>query len=70
MLDKRHLQHLITDEQLQHFNEQGYLIVENVLPHSLVTELEAPVDRIHQEHLDEKGPTARHSNFFLSRFPR
>ena len=32
MLDKRHLQHLITDEQLQHFDEQGYLILEDVLP--------------------------------------
>ena len=68
MLDKRHLQHLITDEQLQHFNDQGYLILENVLPLSLVKELEVPVDQIHQEYLDEKGPTARHSNFFYRDF--
>ena len=68
MLDKRHLQHLITDEQLQQFNEQGYLIVENALPHSLVTELEDPVDQIHQEHLDGKSPTTRHRNFFYRDF--
>ena len=68
MLDKRHLQHLITDEQLQQFNEQGYLIVENALPHSLVTKLEDRVDRIHQEHLDDKDPTARHTNFFYRDF--
>lgn len=68
MIDKRHLQHLITDEQLQQFNQQGYLIVENALPHSLVTELEDPVDQIHQEHLDGKGPTARHQNFFYRDF--
>ncbi len=68
MLDKRHLQHLITDEQLQHFDAQGYLILEDVLPQGLVKELEAPVDQIHQEYLDEKGPTARHSNFFYRDF--
>ena len=68
MLDTRHLQHLITDEQLQHFDEQGYLILEDVLPQGLVKELEVPVDRIHQEYLDEKGQAARYSNFFYRDF--
>ena len=31
-------------------------------------ELEEPVDQIHQEYLDEKGPTAQHSNFFYRDF--
>ena len=52
MLDERHLQHLITEEQFQQFNEQGYLIIENVLPQNLVAELENRVDRIYHEHLD------------------
>ena len=55
MLDERHL---------QHFDQQGYLIVENALPQSLVSELEDCVDRIHQEQLDEKWVTTEPKNFF------
>ena len=33
MLDERHLQHQITDEQHQKLNEDGYFIVENALSH-------------------------------------
>ena len=68
MLDERHLQHLISEEQLQHFDQQGYLIVENALPQSLVSELEGCVDRIHQEQLDEKEVTTEPKNFFYRDF--
>lgn len=74
MLDKHHLQHLITEEQLQQFNEQGYLVVENALPHDLVKELENRTDQIHQEHLDSgwdphtKSQLTSHKNFFYPNF--
>ena len=32
MLDERHLQHQITDEQRRELNENGYFTVENALP--------------------------------------
>ncbi|MEJ2133201.1 MAG: hypothetical protein P8Y95_16615, partial [Gammaproteobacteria bacterium] len=51
MLDGRHLDHLITRDQRQHFEELGYLIVESALPESLVKRLEARIDEIHRHHL-------------------
>lgn len=74
MLDERHLQHQIAEEQLQQFNEQGYLIVENALPDDLVQALERRVDRIHQEHLESgwdpytNGPLTPRKNFFYPNF--
>jgi hypothetical protein len=47
MLDEHHLQHQITEEQLQQLNGEGYFIVENALPDDLVETLERRVDRIH-----------------------
>ena len=52
MISKRHLQHQITNQELEQFNQQGYLIVENALPTILVKQLEDCVDRIHGQHLD------------------
>ena len=49
MLDERHLQHQITDEQRNRLNEDGYFSVENALPLDLVERLEARVDNIYQK---------------------
>ena len=74
MLDERHLQHQITDEQHQKLNEDGYFIVENALPLNLVERLETRVDRIYQDHLDAgydphtKNQMTEHSNFFYPNF--
>ena len=74
MLDDRHLQNQITEEQLQQFNEQGYLIVENALPNDVVKELEKRVDQIHQEHLEAgwdaytNSELTPHKNFFYPNF--
>ncbi len=74
MLDERHLQHQITEDELQQFNELGYLIVEDALPEELVKKLEKRVDEIHQEHLDSgwnphtKSATASNKTFFFPNF--
>ena len=74
MLDERHLQHLITEEQLQQFNALGYLTVENALPSNLVEKLEAGIDEIYEEHLETvydpytKSEMTPHKNFFYPNF--
>jgi ectoine hydroxylase len=74
MLDERHLKHLITEDELQHFNEQGYLTVENALPDELVKRLEAKVDKIYYDHLEaeydpySKSSMTPHKNFFFPNF--
>lgn len=74
MLDERHLQHQLTDEQRRGLNEDGYFIVENALPLELVERLEARVDRIYNQHLDAgydaytKTPMTPHKNFFYPNF--
>ena len=74
MLDERHLQHQITEDELQQFNELGYFIVEDALPEELVKKLEKRVDEIYQEHLDAgwnphtKSPTGPHKTFFFPNF--
>ena len=74
MLDERHLQHQITDEQLSAFNNQGYFIVEDALPLELVVQLEQRIDKIYNTHLDaEYDPHTKkrltcHSNFFYPNF--
>ncbi len=45
-MDTSCLDYLITDEQRQHFEEQGYLIVRDVLSSEQIEELTAAVDRI------------------------
>jgi len=52
MLDERHLQHQMTDEQRNSLNEDGHFTVENALPLDLVERLETRVDNIYQNHLD------------------
>ena len=74
MLDERHLQHQITEEQRNSLNEDGYFTVENALPLDLVKRLEARVDHIYQNHLDAgydpytKAQMTEHSNFFYPNF--
>ena len=48
MLDERHLQHQITDEQRNSLNEDGYFIVESALPLDIVERLEERIDCIYQ----------------------
>ena len=48
MLDERHLQHQITDEQLCALNSDGYFIVEDAIPMELVVQLEERVDSIYK----------------------
>ena len=50
MLNQSHLQHQITEEQLHHFNQLGYLIVKEALPEDLVDRLEKHIDQIYQQH--------------------
>lgn len=75
MLDERHIQHQITDEQLRELNENGYLTVEDALSPDLVERLETKVDSIYQNHLDagydpySKSQLTEHNNF-LSEFSR
>lgn len=74
MLDERHLQHQITDEQLCALNADGYFTVEDALPLELVVQLEQQVDAIYKTHLDaEYDPYTKkrmtpHDNFFYPNF--
>ena len=70
MLDERHLQNQITDDQLSALNSEGYFIVEDALPLDVVVELEKRVDTIYKVHLDaeydpyRKRQMTAHDNFF------
>ena len=74
MLNQSHLQHQITEEQLHHFNQLGYLIVEEALPEDLVDRLEKHIDQIYQQHLDSgydpytKSGMTTEKNFFYPNF--
>ena len=74
MLDERHLQHQITDEQRCALNADGYFIVEDALPLELVVELEKRVDTIYNLHLNaeydphRKRQMTEHDNFFYPNF--
>lgn len=46
VLEKNWLQHCATREQLDFFNEQGYLIVENALSEKQIKEMTKVIDRI------------------------
>jgi ectoine hydroxylase-related dioxygenase (phytanoyl-CoA dioxygenase family) len=66
MLDDRHLENLITDEQRQFFEEQGYLIVEDAVPMEMVGELETCLDRIHAERI--AAGHSPHADMFVPNF--
>lgn len=74
MLDERHLQNQLTDEQLCALNADGYFIVENALPLALVVELEKCIDTIYKMHLEaeydpyRKNQMTQHDNFFYPNF--
>ena len=73
-MTKQHLQHLITDDELQQFNEEGHITVSNALPDELVNRLEAKVDEIYQAHLEAeydpytKSQLKSQHNFFYPNF--
>ena len=46
VLEKDWLQHCATREQLDFFNEQGYLVVENALSEAQVEEMTVAIDRV------------------------
>ena len=46
VLEKDWLQHCATREQLDFFNEQGYLIVENALSEAQVEKMAVAIDRV------------------------
>ena len=52
MLGEEHLQHLMTDEQRQRFEKDGYLHVPSALSADHVADLVALVDEIYAEHQD------------------
>lgn len=74
MLDKRHIQHQITEEQLSSLNTNGYFTVEDALPLDVVVQLEELTDAIYQGHLDaEYDPHTKrqltpNDNFFYPNF--
>ena len=48
--------HLLTEEQRQHFEEQGYLVVENALSEDTIASLTDAMDRLHEKVI-ESGKT-------------
>jgi ectoine hydroxylase len=45
-MDARCLEHLLTAQEAQQFERDGYFIVENAIPQSLVTQLVEAADRV------------------------
>ncbi len=74
MLDERHLQNQITEDQLSALNADGYFVVEDALPLELVVQLEQRIDTIYKTHLDaeydphRKKRITQHDNFFYPNF--
>ena len=62
-----YLSHCLTDEQHRHFEEQGYLIVENALSEEMIDRLTAAVDGLHKKAIEaeptEHGKAWSSSNF-------
>jgi ectoine hydroxylase-related dioxygenase (phytanoyl-CoA dioxygenase family) len=54
-MDKACLEHTLTAEERGQFEENGYLIVKNVLPPDLVADLTRAADRIDAEHTANAG---------------
>jgi ectoine hydroxylase-related dioxygenase (phytanoyl-CoA dioxygenase family) len=72
MLDERHLEFVITDDERRHFDELGYLVVEDAIPTELVQALEKRVDAIYDEEVSSGRLPANASLFypnFLCRDP-
>ena len=65
-MDKACLDHLITDEQRTHFEEQGYLVVKNALTTAQVDALTEAVDRIWAE--QKRKGLGEDQNLFLPNF--
>ena len=45
-MDKECLQHLLTDEERETFDRDGFMVVENALPNSMVKDLNKAMDRV------------------------
>lgn len=67
MLDERHLQCVLTDEERRHFEERGYLIVEDALPEEMIQALEERVDALYNEEVSN-GRLAPNANLFYPNF--
>ena len=46
VMDTACLEHRLTDDERRHFDENGFLIVRNVLPTDLIAELTEAADRL------------------------
>ena len=55
-MDKDWLKYCATDEQLQTFNDEGYLIVEDALSPEMVDKMAIAIDRIDVEERKKAGP--------------
>ena len=54
-MDKDWLKYCATDEQLQTFNDEGYLIVEDALSPEMVDKMAIAIDRIDVEERKKTG---------------
>lgn len=52
-MDNRHQYTVITDEQRDHFDQYGYLVIEDALPSTVVAELNEAVDEVYDRHRKE-----------------
>ena len=69
-MDPACLEHALTDEERLRFDEDGYLVVEDALPPSVVTQLEALVDELGAARADEVEEDGRlHLRDFLKFHP-
>jgi ectoine hydroxylase len=75
MLDERHLEHRLTDEERAKFEADGYLVVRNAIPDDIVAGVEEGVDYIWRNPpLDDRDSRAIHPkadptrNFFFPNF--
>jgi ectoine hydroxylase-related dioxygenase (phytanoyl-CoA dioxygenase family) len=65
-MEKSCLEYSLTEEERSHFNETGYLIIENALSSEQVTALTTEVDRIYERKLSEghdAGKTMFYTDF-------
>jgi ectoine hydroxylase-related dioxygenase (phytanoyl-CoA dioxygenase family) len=64
MLDASCLQYCITDDERRHFQERGYLVVEDALDEDTIRRLTAAVDRIDGAHRARTGMGPHDQTFF------
>ena len=59
-MDSLCLEHCLTESEKQQFEDNGYFVVENAVPHEIVEKLTVAFDRVGAEHLgkDELPPDA------------